>query len=35
MSAVTLTAFSILALNEDDKILRYVGFGGFGIVCAL
>ena len=27
MSAVILTAFSILALNEDDKILKYVGLG--------
>lgn len=35
MSAVILTAFSILALNEDDKILKICGSGGFGIVCAL
>ena len=27
MSAVILIAFSILAVSEDDKILRYVGLG--------
>ena len=35
MSAVILTAFSILALNEDDKILRHTGLGAlvYSVLC--